>query len=65
METEFHASFRSTVDGVKKPASLFGRSRLGERAHTIHWTGGRMGLSICRAEKSVPELMTALKCGIK
>lgn len=24
-----------------------------------------MGLSICRAEKSVPELMTALECGIK
>jgi len=24
-----------------------------------------MGLSICRAEKSFPELMTSLKCGIR
>jgi len=65
MEVEFNAFFRSTVDGVKSSASQFGRSRLGERDDIIHSTGGRMGLSICRAEKSVPELMTSIKCGTK
>lgn len=65
MEVEFHAFFRSTVDGVKSSASQFGRSRLGERDDIIHSTGGRMSLSICRAEKSVPELITSLKCETK
>jgi len=65
MEVEFNAFFRSTVDGVKSSASQFGRSRLGERDDIIHSTGGRMGLSICRAEKSVPELMTSIKCETK
>jgi len=65
MEVEFHAFFRSTVDGVKRSASQFCRPLVGERAHTIHSTGGRLGLSVCRAEKSVPELMISLKCGIK
>ena len=40
MEVEFHAFFRSTVDGVKRSASQFGRPLLGERVHTIRQEDG-------------------------